>query len=410
MTAPDRGAWVRDRLGVSLCTDPASLLPLGDLVGVALRHNPRRAHLLVSVVLGKHVPVDPRISYGAGRLLGALVGDAATGSGSGISTAATLLCAALGGQTDCAMDLLDRCDRHAAALSGRHGAPATVVLGYAETATALGHAVADALDADYLHSTRRRVAGVECGSEFVEEHSHATQHLLLPEDPGILARSGPLVLVDDELSTGQTVLNTIAELQALHPRARYLIACLVDVRCAADRDRMVATAHRLGTRIEVVALGKGRLLGGEELGARVRELTANHPAEAARQVRDANGAEGRSGACWPRAVRDGGRHGFPSADRAALTAAARAVGWHLAGELRGDRVLVLGFEELMYAPLRIAMALAAKVGPGTVVRFSSTTRSPVLAIDDPGYPITTLLTFASHDTPADEAAARYAYN
>ena len=34
--------------------------PLGELVQLALRRNPKRAHLLVSTVLGKHVPVDPR--------------------------------------------------------------------------------------------------------------------------------------------------------------------------------------------------------------------------------------------------------------------------------------------------------------------------------------------------------------
>ena len=87
------------------------------------------------------------------------------------------------------------------------------MLGYAETATALGHCVAESLAADYLHSTRRRVPGYQPVAGFDEEHSHATRHLLLPADPGLLAGAGPLVLVDDELSTGQTVLNTI---EALH--------------------------------------------------------------------------------------------------------------------------------------------------------------------------------------------------
>ena len=51
-----------------------------DLVGMALRRNPRRAHLLVSTVLGKHLPADPRLVYGAGRLLGALVADRLAGA------------------------------------------------------------------------------------------------------------------------------------------------------------------------------------------------------------------------------------------------------------------------------------------------------------------------------------------
>ena len=51
----------------------AGLLPglaLTDLFDLALRVNPKRPHLLVSTVLAKHVPTDPRIVRGSGLLLG----------------------------------------------------------------------------------------------------------------------------------------------------------------------------------------------------------------------------------------------------------------------------------------------------------------------------------------------------
>jgi hypothetical protein len=73
-------------------------------------------------------------------------------------------------------------------------------------------------------------------------------------------------------------------------------------------------------------------------------------------------------------------------------------------------VLVLGVEELMYAPLRIAVDLAARLGDDADVRYSTTTRSPVLAVDDPGYAIRTRLTFPAHDDPADGPGPRFAYN
>jgi hypothetical protein len=45
------------------------------------------------------------------------------------------------------------------------------------------------------------------------------------------------------------------------------------------------------------------------------------------------------------------------------------------------------------------------------VRFSTTTRSPVLAVDDPGYAIRSRLVFPAHDEPADDGSReRYAYN
>lgn len=39
----------------------------------------------------------------------------------------------------------------------------------------------------------------------------------------------PLVLVDDEFSTGNTVLNTIRALHEQYPRSRYVIVALVDM-------------------------------------------------------------------------------------------------------------------------------------------------------------------------------------
>jgi hypothetical protein len=71
-------------------------------------------------------------------------------------------------------------------------------------------------------------------------------------------------------------------------------------------------------------------------------------------------------------------------------------------------VHTLGFEELMYAPLRLARELEQVVDAD--VTYSTTTRSPVLAVDDPGYAIRTRLTFPAHDNPADGPGDRYAYN
>jgi hypothetical protein len=63
----------------------------------------------------------------------------------------------------------------------------------------------------------------------------------------------------------------------------------------------------------------------------------------------------------------------------------------LVATLHGGDVLVLGTEELIYAPLLIAEQLRAH---GARVRLSSTTRSPVVVIDEPGYPIRSALRFA----------------
>ncbi|WP_307128988.1 phosphoribosyltransferase [Streptomyces sp. B1I3] len=368
------GNWVAGRLGVELVGDEE----LHELLGLALRRNPKRAHLLVSNVLGKHVPQRPSVVYGAGFELGERV-----------------------------RDLLGEAEAHRA-----------VVLGYAETATGLGHAVADGLGvAPYLHSTRRPVDGVAQAGGFEESHSHATSHLLLPEDPELLSaadRGAPLVLVDDEFSTGNTVLNTVRALHERYPRDRYVIVALVDMRSEADRGRLAAFAEEIGARVDLVARASGTVLLPDGVLEKGRDLVAAHEAAPSTAAGGA-GPEGprpvpvRVRLDWPAGVPDGGRHGFTPVHRAALEAALPGMAGRIADAL-GDarRVLVLGFEELMYAPLRLGTALEDATTAD--VRYSTTTRSPVLAVDDPGYAIRSRLVFPAHDDPADGPGERYAYN
>ncbi|MBA2811622.1 phosphoribosyltransferase domain-containing protein [Streptomyces sp. KM273126] len=361
------GSWVAERLGVELIGDER----LGDLLGLALRRNPRRAHLLVSNVLGKHVPQSPSVVYGHGFALGRRVREL------------------LGDQ-----------------------AGEAVVLGYAETATGLGHSVADGVVfAPYLHSTRRPVEGVARAGGFEESHSHATSHLLLPEDPALLAGNGPLVLVDDEFSTGNTVMNTIRELHARYPRGRYVIVALVDMRSAADLGRLEEFAAEIGARVDLVAAASGTVRLPEGVLEKGQVLVAEHE-RAGEPVRAGAAAAhvARVELGWPRGVPDGGRHGFTREHRARLEKALPAMAARIAGALpEGARsVLVLGFEELMYAPLRLARALE-KVSDAEV-RYSTTTRSPVLAVDDPGYAIRSRIVFPAHDDPDDGPGRRYAYN
>ncbi|WP_344839547.1 phosphoribosyltransferase family protein, partial [Actinocorallia longicatena] len=297
------------------------------------------------------------------------------------------------------------------ALAGHPAAIPAVVLGYAETATGLGHSVADALgEAVYLHSTRRPVPGVTPYGGFEEEHSHATSHLLLPVPAGLLSGGGPLVLVDDELSTGRTVRNTLRALHAADPRPHYVVAALIDLRGTEDRAAMDSLAAELGARIDVVALASGRVGLPEGVLERGRELAERVGAATPRPgARNAGGTVRRIDAGWP-AVPAGGRHGFTPAHRERLEKALPGMAERVAAELPGGarRVLVLGFEELMYAPLRLGEALADLLGDA--VRYSTTTRSPVLAVDDPGYAIRNRLVFPAHDDPADGPGERYAYN
>ncbi|MER2224183.1 MAG: phosphoribosyltransferase domain-containing protein, partial [Rhodococcus sp. (in: high G+C Gram-positive bacteria)] len=58
--------WATAEFGLDLVHGDSSLgHSVPDLVIPGLRRNPRRAHLLVSTVLGKHVPTEPSVVIGA---------------------------------------------------------------------------------------------------------------------------------------------------------------------------------------------------------------------------------------------------------------------------------------------------------------------------------------------------------
>ena len=394
--------WVAEEFGIVLQDNGSPVgLRVSELIEVGLRRNPRRAQLLVSTVLGKHLAADPRVIAGTGRLLGALVARQLSGVDEPVP--ASWIAAAratVSGDDPAALTVF--LDSVPPPVMGQ-----VLTFGFAETATSLGHLVADQLGSGYLHSTRRRDGRVPIAAEFAEPHSHATGHLLRPDPADLLTGAGPIVLVDDELSTGRTALNVIEALHAVAPRARYVLAGLVDVRSELDDGNRVAVAQRLGCRIDVVALARGEI--GLPDGIVDRVARALPEADGVVDAPLRRVSTSRVDLPWPADLPTGGRHGFRAEHRPPFDTAVREAAHVLAGAVApARRVLVLGTEELMYLPLRLALELSKDPVRRTV--FQSTTRSPVHAIDRPGYPVRRRIDFLSGVIDELEPAARHVYN
>ena len=320
--------------------------PLDRLCGFAARNNPRRGFLFVSKVLGKHWPSDP----------------------------------------------LEMASVHVA-LASRLPEPSggpLVFVGMAETATGLGQGIFEAYltrhglgSAVYIQTTRYPLSGATI-LPFEEKHSHA-QNLRLhwPEKAELreaFLQTSTAVLIDDELSTGETFLSLTLAYKAVNPHLQRLsLVSLTDFMGESARARFVA--HSGVGRVEFISL----LAGAFEFEADP-SFRATPPAAAQASV------DCRRTQIGPLSARLGTDH--PVKLPAALVS-------NLLDSLPASRpVLVLGTGEFMHPAFCLARALAE---PGMNVRVQSTTRSPILLAAD----IERCIDL--HD-PYGEAVPNYLYN
>lgn len=178
---------------VSVRRNP-ELLP--SLVDFAARNNTSRGFLVVSKVLGRHIPVRPSVMR---------------------------------------RTFFDLAHMLPADLPGP-----VLMIGMAETATCLGQGIHEEYlgrtqrtDVVTMHSTRQKVPGTTEMLRFEEPHSHASLHILYePHNrtiQNLVHGCRNLVLVDDEISTGTTLSNLAAEICKIIPTIEQIhIATLAD--------------------------------------------------------------------------------------------------------------------------------------------------------------------------------------
>lgn len=145
-----------------------------ELIGIAQReNNTKRNYLLVNYMQAKHIPVDPQKALYLFEKLG---------------------------------------EQFYELYKGKK----ITFIGFAETATAIGAAIACNFpeEAYYLHTTRERIDSIKRVVDFQEEHSHATQQeLFCCDTQQMLFMPEKIIFVEDEITTGKTILNFIEKLE-----------------------------------------------------------------------------------------------------------------------------------------------------------------------------------------------------
>lgn len=302
-----------------------------DLVRIAKReNNTRRAYLVVNPSQGKHVPVEPHT--------------------------AMELFQALGNKVE-------------AAYPGER----LLLIGFAETATAVGAAIACQLGASYMQTTREQLPDVDY-LFFSEEHSHATEQKLVKEDFQLMVGSiRRIVFVEDEITTGNTIMNIVTLLKKTYPMDKLsfstasLLNGMAQVHEQIYRENgiemlyLLKTDHKDYEAVAVRAKGDGHCIcpGSAASKTFVKIHCTGHVN--ARRLVQGNEYKAACENLWNQIQR---QTDFTSC----------------------KRILVLGTEEFMYPALYAACKIEAL---GKQVRFHATTRSPITVSGEPDYPLHT---------------------
>ena len=129
-------------------------------------NNTKRNYLVVDPLQGKHVPVEPSKALNLFKSL-------------------------------------------AEKLQGKYEGERLLLIGFAETATAIGAQAAITLETKYIQTTREVIPDARY-LFFSEAHSHATEQKLVKDDiDRVINDIDRIVFIEDEVTTGNTIMNII---------------------------------------------------------------------------------------------------------------------------------------------------------------------------------------------------------
>lgn len=273
---------------------------LDSIIGYGSRINKKRSFLFVSKVLGKHIPVSPNTMLGTHKKLAKLINPELTKDN-------------------------------------------ILVIGLAETATGLGWGVFEALKAQtkfFIHTTRVQIKQQQL-IEFQEAHSHATeQYLYYPKSPKFNKASiNHIIIVDDEITTGNTIGNLIENIKVQFPNCKFSILTLLNWKNYKKSYKVYALKEGSFTSKEHQVIGENVTSQAIE----IKKVLSN------------------------KLSNDFGRVGafeFPKIDTAIINQVKK---------IKNKSVLLLGTGEFMHYPLVVSKYF----DKSNLLKIQSTTRSPV---------------------------------
>lgn len=385
-------------------------IPLDTLFTMAARKNPKRSFLFVSKVLGKHIPINPYSGLLANLILATKYMDEVYNIKD--DNRIKELVSGFIDQNNCE-------DIYKKAIQTPHVLPEpNIFIGFAETATGMAQGIFSSFKGEgfYTHTTRDIVLNNDFNIPFEEEHSHAKDHNCYGLSEEFLKSDAPIVLIDDELTTGKTILNIIKAVQSKYPRKTYVVLSILDWRSDDDISKFSEIEKDMGISIKVISLVSGNIeiegslninciKQNEEVAICVEESDASIEYLMLDDYFDKplkyTSIDGDGNDHITPYLKETGRFGISCSEQSHISNKVAKIGELLKSKRTGDKTLCLGTEEFIYIP----MMIAAHMGKG--VKYHSTTRSPIYSLNKAEYGAKNGFSFES---PGGSGVINYLYN
>lgn len=314
-----------------------NLIDIDDIIMTAKRDkNNKRKFLLVNLIQAKHIPVSPYKTFNLFNKLGKL-------------------------------------------LYNKYSDEKVFIIGFAETATAVGAAVASVFNKEtfYIHTTRENIKSTIDIVNFQEEHSHAIEQKILSDKwNNIIEYIDRIIFVEDEISTGKTILNFIEALkqnQTVNNKIKFTAASVINGMDKFNAEKFENENINLEYLFKI-DLGR--------IENNIENISFNDKLNFKTKLNDKNvkviDVKGK----------EDPRKGilFSEYENKCNLFCANIINTFSEIEFKDKNVLVLGTEEFMYPAIKLAEKILNQFNPKSV-KTHSTTRSPIIPCNAQNYPI-----------------------
>lgn len=301
-----------------------------DIVRIAKReNNSKRKYLVLNSFQGKHIPVVPSKAF---EMFGKLA------------------------------DIIKRI----------YSQERILMIGFAETATAIGAHIAALTKGLYMQTTRENIENVEY-LYFTEDHSHATEQKLVKTDIDKVINSiDQIIFIEDEVTTGNTIMNIINVIKEVYFNNKINFSIASILNGMGDMELIKFENDNINFHY-LIKTDHSKY---EDIADRYTNDGIYHTSYPKAKVSSFDIKE-YNGLINTRRIANAEQY-----ENACSFLAARIIADY--GISKDDTILVLGTEEFMYPGLYTANELQKR---DYNVCFHATTRSPIMVSSDENYPL-----------------------